>query len=259
VKRSALGGIGFALTGIALGLYLDGGKINQMLQPTAALIVFGGTFGAVIVQFPWTVVIQAIKQLKRVFIGEEDAAAKLIEELIRYAVKARRHGLVSLDGDLESIENPFLRKTLTLAVDGTRSVELRQAMEVEMDTAADREDLLPKVFEAAGGFAPTVGILGAVIGLIQVMQRLENINEVGRGIAVAFVATLYGVGIANIVLLPCAGRIKILMHRNQVLREMILEGVLAILDNRNPKALEAKLSVYLSGAIPKRESKLVAQ
>ena len=259
MKRSALGGIGFALTGIALGLYLDGGKINQMLQPTAALIVFGGTFGAVIVQFPWTVVIQAIKQLKRVFIGEEDAAAKLIEELIRYAVKARRHGLVSLDGDLESIENPFLRKTLTLAVDGTRSVELRQAMEVEMDTAADREDLLPKVFEAAGGFAPTVGILGAVIGLIQVMQRLENINEVGRGIAVAFVATLYGVGIANIVLLPCAGRIKILMHRNQVLREMILEGVLAILDNRNPKALEAKLSVYLSGAIPKRESKLVAQ
>ena len=259
MKRSALGGIGFALTGIALGLYLDGGKINQMLQPTAALIVFGGTFGAVIVQFPWPVVIQAIKQLKRVFIGEEDAAAKLIEELIRYAVKARRHGLVSLDGDLESIENPFLRKTLTLAVDGTRSVELRQAMEVEMDTAADREDLLPKVFEAAGGFAPTVGILGAVIGLIQVMQRLENINEVGRGIAVAFVATLYGVGIANIVLLPCAGRIKILMHRNQVLREMILEGVLAILDNRNPKALEAKLSVYLSGAIPKRESKLVAQ
>ena len=259
MKRSALGGIGFALTGIALGLYLDGGKINQMLQPTAALIVFGGTFGAVIVQFPWTVVIQAIKQLKRVFIGEEDAAAKLIEELIRYAVKARRHGLVSLDGDLESIENPFLRKTLTLAVDGTRSVELRQAMEVEMDTAADREDLLPKVFEAAGGFAPTVGILGAVIGLIQVMQRLENINEVGKGIAVAFVATLYGVGIANIVLLPCAGRIKILMHRNQVLREMILEGVLAILDNRNPKALEAKLSVYLSGAIPRRESKLVAQ
>jgi chemotaxis protein MotA len=259
VKRSALGGIGLALTGIALGLYLDGGKINQMLQPTAALIVFGGTFGAVIVQFPWTVVMHAIKQLKRVFMGEEDPAAKLIEELIRYAVKARRHGLVSLDGDLESIENPFLRKTLTLAVDGTRSVELRQAMEVEMDNAADREDLLPKVFEAAGGFAPTVGILGAVIGLIQVMQRLEDINEVGKGIAVAFVATLYGVGIANIVLLPCAGRIKILMHRNQVLREMMLEGVLAILDNRNPKALEAKLSVYLSGALPKRESKLVAQ
>jgi chemotaxis protein MotA len=204
-------------------------------------------------------VIQALRQLKRVFIGEEDPAAKLIEELIRYSVKARRHGLVSLDGDLESIENPFLRKTLTLAVDGARSVELRQAMEVEMDTASDREDLLPKVFEAAGGFAPTVGILGAVIGLIQVMQRLENINEVGKGIAVAFVATLYGVGIANIVLLPCAGRIKILMHRNQVLREMMLEGVLAILDNRNPKALEAKLSVYLYGALPKRESKLVAQ
>jgi chemotaxis protein MotA len=259
VKRSALGGIAFALTGIALGLYLDGGKINQMLQPTAALIVFGGTFGAVVVQFPWAIVVQAAGQLKRVFLGEEDPAAKLIEDLMRYSVKARRQGLVSLDADLESIENPFLKKTLTLAVDGARSAELRQAMEAEMDTASDREDLLPKVFEAAGGFAPTVGILGAVIGLIQVMQRLENINEVGKGIAVAFVATLYGVGVANIVLLPCAGRIKILMHRNQVLREMMLEGVLAILDNRNPKALEAKLSVYLYGGVALRAPKLVTQ
>jgi chemotaxis protein MotA len=259
VKGSAFGGIGLALTGIGLGLYLDGGKISQMLQPTAALIVFGGTVGAVIVQFPWTVVIQAVRQLKKVFLSEDDPAARLIDDLVRYSIKARRHGLVSLDGDLESIENLFLRKTLTLAVDGTRSVELRQAMEVEMDAACDREDLLPKVFEAAGGFAPTVGILGAVIGLIQVMQRLENINEVGKGIAVAFVATLYGVGIANIVFLPCAGRIKILMHRNQVLREMMLEGVLAILDNRNPKALEARLSVYLHGNVPVVKPKLVAQ
>jgi chemotaxis protein MotA len=179
--------------------------------------------------------------------------------LMRYAVKARRHGLVSLDGDLDSIENLFLRKAMTLAVDGTRSIELRAAMETEMDAACDREDLLPKVFEAAGGFAPTIGILGAVIGLIQVMQRLENISEVGKGIAVAFVATLYGVGIANIVFLPCAGRIKILMHRNQVLREMMLEGVLAILDNRNPKTLEAKLSVYRYGVVLTRAQKLVAQ
>jgi chemotaxis protein MotA len=259
VKGSAFGGIGLALTGIGLGLYLDGGKISQMLQPTAALIVFGGTLGAVIVQFPWTVVVQAFRQLKKVFLGEDDPAAKLIEDLMGYSVKARRHGLVSLDGDLESIENPFLKKALTLAVDGARSAELREAMETEMDTVSDHEDLLPKVFEAAGGFAPTIGILGAVIGLIQVMQRLENINEVGRGIAVAFVATLYGVGIANIVLLPCAGRIKILMHRNQVLREMMLEGVLAILDNRNPKALESKLSVYLNSGVPMRQPKLVAQ
>jgi chemotaxis protein MotA len=254
-----LGGIGLALTGIALGLYLDGGKIGQMLQPTAALIVFGGTFGAVVVQFPWSVVVQAIGQLKGVFLGGPDPAPQLIEELSRYAVSARRNGLVSLDAELDAIPDVFLRKALTLAVDGTRAPELRQMMEVEMDTAADREDLLPKVFEAAGGFAPTIGILGAVIGLIQVMQRLENINEVGKGIAVAFVATLYGVGAANLLLLPCAGRIKIMLHRRQVLRELILEGVLCIVANTNPKALEGKLSVYLSESVPAVHAKLVTR
>jgi chemotaxis protein MotA len=257
VDRSALGGVGLALTGIAVGLYLDGGKIGQMLQPTAALIVFGGTIGAVVVQFPFPVVMQAVRQLKDVFLGGKDPASHIIEELSRYALKARRNGLVSLDGELESIQDPFLRKSLTLAVDGIHASELRQMMEVVMDSTADREDLLPKVFEAAGGFAPTIGILGAVIGLIQVMQRLENINEVGRGIAVAFVATLYGVGAANIIFLPCAGRIKIQLHRKQMLREMILEGVLSIVANVNPRALETKLSAYLDVPVPKTSAKLV--
>ncbi len=259
MDRSALGGIGLALAGIAVGLYLDGGKVGQMLQPTAALIVFGGTLGAVVVQFPFSVVTQAVRQLREVFSGGEDPAAQLIEELVRYAVRARRNGLMSLDAELESIQDPFLRKSLTLAVDGTRSAELREAMELEMDSEADREDLLPKVFEAAGGFAPTIGILGAVIGLIQVMQRLENINEVGKGIAVAFVATIYGVGSANILFLPCAGRIKILIRRKQVLRELILEGVLSIVENTNPKALEVKLSAYLVGSAREINERLVAR
>jgi chemotaxis protein MotA len=259
VDRSALGGIGLALAGIAIGLYLDGGKVGQMLQPTAALIVFGGTLGAVVIQFPFSVVTRAVRQLRHVFIGGEDTASQLIEELVRYAVRARRNGLTSLDPELESVQDPFLRKSLTLAVDGTRSAELREAMELEMDSEADREDLLPKVFEAAGGFAPTIGILGAVIGLIQVMQRLENINEVGKGIAVAFVATIYGVGSANIFFLPCAGRITILMRRKQVLRELMLEGVLSIVENTNPKALETKLSVYLIGPARQISERLVVR
>jgi len=122
--------------------------------------------------------------------------------------------------------------------------ELRKTMELEMDRESDIDDLVPKVFEAAGGFAPTIGILGAVIGLIQVMQQLGSINEVGKGIAVAFVATIYGVGSANILLLPCAGRIKILMRRKQVLRELMLDGVIAIVDRTSPRVLEAKLAVY---------------
>jgi chemotaxis protein MotA len=258
VNRSTLSGIGIALAGIAIGLYLDGGKVGQMLQPTAALIVFGGTLGAVMVQFPFSIVMQAARQLKEIFIHVEDPASRLIEDLTRYAVTARRQGLMSLDSELESIEDPFLKKALTLAVDGTHSSELRRTMELEMDKEADSEDVIPSVFEAAGGFAPTIGILGAVIGLIQVMQRLENINEVGKGIAVAFVATIYGVGSANILFLPFAGRIKILMRRKQVLRELMLDGVICIVEKTNPRVLEAKLAVYLSVQPGTAREKLVA-
>jgi len=246
VNRGTFGGLAIALLGIGAGLYLDHGQVGQMLQPTAALIVFGGTLGAVMVQFPFSVVVEAFRHLKLVFSAEKDPASELIESLTRLAIRARRNGLASLDGELESIEDPFLRRTLTLAVDGTQLVDLRQTMELEMDIKADSEDLIPKVFEAAGGFAPTIGILGAVIGLIQVMQRLQDIDEVGKGIAVAFVATIYGVGSANIIFLPCAGRIRMLMRRKQVLRELILDGVSSIIERTNPKVLEGKLAVYLN-------------
>jgi chemotaxis protein MotA len=246
VDKSTLGGIGVAVGGIAVGLYLDGGQVAQLLQPTAALIVFGGTLGAVMVQFPFAVVKQAFGQLLSVFIGRKDPAQQLIGDLTNYAVRARRNGLMSLDGDLESIKDPFLRKAMTLAVDGTHSPDLRERMEFEMNHEADKEDLLSKVFEAAGGFAPTIGILGAVIGLIQVMQRLQNINEVGKGIAVAFVATIYGVGSANILFIPCAGRIKILMRRKQVLRELMLDSVVSMVDKVNPRVFEAKYATYLA-------------
>jgi chemotaxis protein MotA len=260
VDKGTLGGIGLAVAGISVGLFLDGGKVGQLLQPTAALIVFGGTLGAVLVQFPFSVVKQAVGQLKAVFIGGKDPALKLIEDLTSYAVRARRNGLNSLDAELELIQEPFLKKAMTLAVDGIHSPDLRKRMEFEMDSEADREDLLPQVFEAAGGFAPTIGIIGAVIGLIQVMQRLENINEVGKGIAVAFVATIYGVGSANILFLPCAGRIKILMRRRQVLRELMLDGVVSIVDKINPRVFEAKLGTYLgSPAAASRVARLVAK
>jgi chemotaxis protein MotA len=245
VNKSALSGIAVAIAGIAVGLYLDGGKIGQMLQPTAALIVFGGTLGAVIVQFPFSIVIQAAKQLKVSFTSVADPGPQLIEDLMHYAVRARRNGLASLEKELPLIGNPFLRKAMTLAIDGTHSDELRETMGLELDLESDRENMIPKVFEAAGGFAPTIGILGAVIGLIQVMQRLENINEVGQGIAVAFVATIYGVGSANIFFLPFAGRLRIMMRRKREIRELMLEGVVAIVERTNPSVLESNLGVYL--------------
>lgn len=259
MNKSTLSGLFIALTGIAVGLYLDGGKVGQMLQPTAALIVFGGTLGAVMVQFPLPLVMRAVRHLKQIFIRADDPAEQLIDDLLHFAVRARRNGLVSLDPELEFIEDPFLRRSMTLAVDGIKSLELRRTMEVEMDLEADKDDLVPKVFEAAGGFAPTIGILGAVIGLIQVMQRLQSINEVGKGIAVAFVATIYGVGSANIFFLPCAGRVKILMQRRQVLRELILDGVTSIVERENPRVLEAKLAVYRNRPAGEERAKLVAK
>jgi chemotaxis protein MotA len=250
MNRGTLFGIVIAVCGIAFGLYLDGGKISQVLQPTAALIVFGGTLGAVMVQFPFSVLKQALGHLREVFFHVKDPGPQLIDDLMRYAIRARRSGMMSLDADLELIKNPFLKKSLTLAVDGTHAPDLRQTMELEMNRAEDIEEQIPKVFEAAGGFAPTIGILGAVLGLIQVMQRLESINEVGKGIAVAFVATLYGVGSANLFLLPCAGRMKALMRRRQVLRELILDGVISIVERTNPRVIESKLAVYLNQPSP---------
>lgn len=258
MNKGTLGGLGIALCGIAAGLVLEHGQLAQVLQPTAALIVFGGTLGAVLVQFPFSVVVQAAAYLKYVFIGMKDPAPKLIDDLSRYASRARRNGMMSLDAELELIDDPFMRKALMLAVDGTHSQELRQAMDLEMDKEASNDDLIPRVFEAAGGFAPTIGILGAVIGLIQVMQRLENINEVGKGIAVAFVATIYGVGSANIFFLPCAGRIKILMERRQVLRELVVDGVISIVERVSPRVLEAKLSVYMNSTPQEAKRRLRA-
>ena len=258
MDKSSLGGIALALAGISSVCISMAARSANLLQPTAALIVFGGTLGAVMVQFPFPVVKQAAFQLKEVFFGVDDKSAQLVTDLLRYAGMARRGGLMSLDSELESIKNPFLRKALTMAVDGTHAADLRQRMELEMDKEADREELIPKVFEAAGGFAPTIGILGAVIGLIQVMQRIENINEVGKGIAVAFVATIYGVGSANILFLPWAGRMKILMRKRQVVRELILDGVLSLVDKTNPRIIEAKLAVYLGKATAPEQRKRVS-
>ncbi len=248
MDKSSWGGVLLAVGGILAGLILEGGNVGQILQPTAAMIVFGGTIGAVMLQFPLPVVIAGFKRLAHVFFDSAPDPQKLIKEMVGYAHKARKEGIVSLDRDLEDIREPFLKKSLMLAVDGTEPQELRKMMELELDNQAEHEERIPQVFEAAGGFSPTVGIIGAVLGLIQVMQHLDNMQEVGRGIAVAFVATIYGVGAANLFFLPSAGKLKIRLRAEQLLREMILEGVVSILEGLNPRMVEIKLQGFLSNA-----------
>jgi chemotaxis protein MotA len=231
---------------ILLGLILEGGKIGQILQPTAALIVFGGTFGAIMIQFPFSVVLAAFRNLATIFFVPQSDPLGVIQEIVTIAHKARREGIVSLDKDLDKIQSPFMKKSLMLAVDGTEPGELRKMMEMEMEKQFEHEDNIPKVFESAGGFSPTIGIIGAILGLIQVMQHLDNIDEVGKGIAVAFVATVYGVGAANVLLLPAAGKLRIRIREHQVVREMMLEGVISILEGMNPRMIETKLISFLA-------------
>jgi chemotaxis protein MotA len=246
VDKGTIGGLLLALAGIVGGLTLEGGNINQILQPTAAMIVLGGTLGAVLVSYPLATVLASFKRLSSVFFERSRNLESVIEEIVGYAVKARKEGITSLDSVLPSIQDPFLKKSLMLAVDGTEPKELRKMMELEMDNQADHEDKLPQVFESAGGYSPTIGIIGAVLGLIQVMQHLDNIAEVGKGIAVAFVATVYGVGVANIFFLPSGGKLRIRIREEQTAREMILEGVIAIMEGLNPRMVETKLQGYLT-------------
>jgi len=244
MDKASIGGVILAIVGIVAGLLMEGGNLGQILQPTAALIVFGGTMGAVLLQFPLTTVVSAFRGMAHIFAAPQKHDHHLIGQLVGFANKARRNGVVSLDADLKTIEDPFLRQTLMLAVDGTEPAELRKIMHVSLDSLLEREEQLPAVFESAGGFSPTIGILGAVLGLIQVMQHLDNIQEVGRGIAVAFVATIYGVGIANLFFLPFAGKMRIRIRDGQRRREMMLEGVIGILEGMNPRMLELKLAGF---------------
>ena len=248
MDKATLGGMVLAIGGVLLGLLLEGGNLGQILQPTAAIIVFGGTLGAILIQYPLPVAILSARRLAHVFVEPEQNAQSTIELLVRYANKARREGLISLDQEINQIQEPFLRRALMLAVDGTESQELRKIIELELDNKEEQEDKIPQLFESAGGFSPTIGIIGAVLGLIQVMQHLDKIDEVGRGIAVAFVATIYGVGLANLFFLPVAGKLCIRIREEQVIREMTLEGVISILEGMNPRMVETTLRGFLTQA-----------
>ena len=253
MDKASIGGVFLALAGILAGLLIEGGTLAQILQPTAALIVFGGTLGAVLLQFPLSTVIGAFRSLGHVFAAPRKHNAQLIAMLVNFANKARRQGVVSLDSDLQSIQDPFLKQALMLAVDGTEPSDLRRIMRVSLDSSMEDDEQLPAVFESAGGFSPTIGILGAVLGLIQVMQHLDNIHEVGRGIAVAFVATIYGVGLANLFFLPFAGKMRIRIREGHRRREMLLEGVISILEGMNPRMLEIKLAGFVDDQSREKE------
>ena len=241
---ATIGGLALAIVGIVGGLLLEGGSLHDVAQVTAALIVVGGTLGATMVNTPLPALVGAAKRLRDVALQPPSANDAVVEEIINLAAKARKGGLVSLEGDAEQASDPFLRKSLNLAVDGCDIQELRKMMELEIELAETRGLAEAHVFEAAGGYAPTIGIIGAVLGLIQVMKQLSNTEQVGHGIATAFVATVYGVAIANLFFLPAANKVKARLNEETQRKELILEGVCAIVEGLNPKLVRSKLEAY---------------
>lgn len=247
-----IAGIGLAFAGILGGLILEKGSIQDVAQTTAALIVLGGTFGAVLVTTPISVFLRALKDLRQVFFEQANVVPQTIDTLIQFATRARKHGIVSLESESDNIADPFLRKALDLAVDGTDLNELRKMMEIDMELGEQAREQRAKVWEAAGGYSPTIGIIGAVMGLIQVMKHLDDIREVGHGIAVAFVATVYGVGAANILFLPSANKLRARIQRARLMNELILEGVIGIVEGLNPTLIRLKLEAFNQEPAPSR-------
>jgi chemotaxis protein MotA len=241
---ATLGGIAVALAGILGGLLLEKGSIQDVAQVTAAMIVLGGTLGAVLVTTPLPVFVRACKGLRNAFLETGSSTGAIIDALIRYATMARKNGIVSLETETPSIMDPFLQKALNLAVDGTDLQELRNMMELDISLGELSAEAESKVWEAAGGYAPTIGIIGAVMGLIQVMKNLDDIKAVGHGIAVAFVATLYGVASANIFFLPVANKLRGRIRSAALRKDLILEGVVGIVEGLNPTLLRLKLDAY---------------
>jgi chemotaxis protein MotA len=240
-------GIAVALFMILVGNTLEGGHIGSILGGPAAMIVIGGTIGAVIVQFPLSTCGAAVKAAGALFKKPTHDLHKLVDEIVSYADKARRDGVLALEKVATTASDPFLGRALMMAVDGADSATLRDTMEVSMDQENEHGEDAAKVFEAAGGYCPTVGIIGAVLGLIHVMSNLADINAVGSGIAAAFVATIYGVAAANIIFLPFAGRIKMELREHMLAKQLMLAGVLAIQEGTNPKLVRERLNGYLQG------------
>src|SRR5258708_7872100 len=241
---ATLAGIGLARAGIIGGLLLEKGSVADVAQGTAAMIVLGGTLGAVLVTNTMDTVLRAFRRLGDVFFERASSAQATIDLILQLATKARKNGIVSLETDADAIEDPYLKKALNLAVDGTDLQELRKMMEIDIALAEQTSEAEAKVWEAAGGYAPTIGIIGADMGLIQVMKHLEDIKEVGHGIAVAFVATVYGVGSANIFFLPACSKLRARASQSTVMKEMILEGIVGIVEGLNPTLIRMKLDAF---------------
>lgn len=241
----SLVGLVMAFVAIIGGNYLEGGHIGGLLNGPAALIVFGGTLGAALLQTPVSHFKRATQILSWVIFPPYANLLSAINNVIGWSMTARKDGLLGLEAIADAELDPYAQKGLQLLVDGVETEDIRSIMEVDLYTQEDRDLNAAKFFECMGGYAPTIGIIGAVMGLIHVMGNLADPSQLGSGIAVAFVATIYGIGSANLLFLPIASKIKTMVIRQSRYREMLLEGILSIADGENPRSIELKLQGFM--------------
>ncbi len=231
---------------ILVGQALEGGHIDSLINGPAMLIVLGGSFGATMVQCPMGIFLRGLKMLTWIILPPKVRATETIEKIISWSNIARKEGLLGLEAVVEAENDIFARKGLQLLVDGSEPDVIRSIMEVELDTKEHHDQLAAKMYESMGGYCPTVGIIGAVLGLIHVMQNLADPSALGSGIATAFVATIYGVGLANLLLIPVGTKLKTIVHIQTQSRSMVVEGLISIAEGENPRNIETKLQGYLN-------------
>lgn len=239
-------GLTLGIAAILVGQALEGGHIASLLQPTAFLIVIGGTLGAVMLQSPLPVFREGMRMVKWVFVPPISKDEDIIAQVAAWSHVARKEGLLSLENQIPRVSDPFMSKGLQMLIDGMEPGRLREVLEVEIGAWEARLKQCARIWEGAGGYAPTIGILGAVLGLIHVMENLSDPSKLGAGIAVAFVATIYGVGSANLVFLPIAK--KLLAHIGTLVtqREMFVDGLIGVANGDNPRVIESRMRGYMA-------------
>jgi len=245
LDKISLAGLAIGLVAIIGGQVLEGGHIGSLVQPTALLIVCGGTLGAVLLQSPRHIFIRGIKMAKWVWVPPVIEQKRQIDQILTWSQLSRREGLLALENYIPALKDDFARKGLQLLVDGADPERIRELLEVEINTYEEEWRQSAKIWDAAGGYSPTIGIIGAVMGLIHVMENLSDPTKLGAGIAVAFVATIYGVGLANLVFLPIAGKLKYYITRMVASKEMLIDGLVGIALGDNPRIIEGRLKGYL--------------
>jgi chemotaxis protein MotA len=238
-------GIALAVVAIAGGQWIEGGALGSLLQGAAFLIVVGGTIGAVMLQSPFSVFVRGLKMGGWILVSPRIDIQRVIAEMSEWADVVRREGALALENRLSQCTDAFTRNGLQMLVDGFESDRIREAMDTEIAAYEARQMAAARIWESAGGYAPTIGILGAVLGLIHVMESLSDPTKLGNGIAVAFVATIYGVASANLLFLPIAGKLRTLIQAQVMQRELVLDGLLGIANGENPKLIETRLQGYL--------------